>query len=86
MQGKTDEIDPLQPLTHLLWRLMNFLQLLIGNAIVQEPFLQGIGDQADFLWWPTTRVSPLSSVTLSSTSNCRGCGESAARPDSPRPR
>ena len=43
--------DPLQ-LTHLLWRLHEFFQFLVGNAIVQQPFLQGIGDQADFFMVP----------------------------------
>ena len=33
-QDKTDKIDPLQ-LTHLLWRLHEFFQFLVGNAIVQ---------------------------------------------------
>ena len=46
-QDKTDKIDPLQ-LTHLLWRLHEFFQFLVGNAIVQQPFLQRIRDQADF--------------------------------------
>ena len=50
-QDKTDKIDPLQ-LTHLLWRLHEFFQFLVGNAIVQQPFLQGIGDQADFFMVP----------------------------------
>ena len=33
-QDKTDKIDPLQ-LPHLLWRLHEFVQFLVGNAIVQ---------------------------------------------------
>ena len=38
-ERKADNVDPLQPLIHLLRGLHELLELFVGNAVVQQPFL-----------------------------------------------